>query len=159
MTKLKRIIITVALLLIVVTNALAAPPKPVASPSVKYDIDLAAMTVEELVALRSEIDQAIAAASGSDNSNTEAKEVTVPQGTYVIGVDIPAGTYTLEAGSIVAMTMVFETKDGVENLDGLINSYSISEGEPAGRVELKDGNAIQISLGSVVFKPYQGLGF
>lgn len=51
-------------------------------------IDLSGMTYEELVALKDQINLAIW-------NSQEWQEVTVPQGVWKVGEDIPAGTWTV----------------------------------------------------------------
>lgn len=114
-------------------------------------IDLSALSLDELIALRQEIDLLI---FGSD----AYKNVPVPAGDYVIGVDIPAGTYTLEAhGDSYAMITVYA--DANKDIMGMGACHSVGGGETVGKIEFKDGEVVEIQMGSIVFKTYAGLGF
>ena len=52
------------------------------------DVDLSGMSYDELVALKDQINMAIW-------ESEEWQEVTVPQGVWVVGEDIPAGKWTI----------------------------------------------------------------
>lgn len=108
------------------------------------DTDLSSMTFDELVALNSALLSEIM-------SRDEFKEVTVPAGDYVIGQDIPAGTYSLSlpSGSLASMITV----NSIEKFHSLTGSQGV------GKIELKDGDDISITAGPIVFAPYIGLGF
>lgn len=56
-------------------------------------IDLSGMTYDELVALKDHINLAIW-------NSQEWQEVTVPQGVWQVGVDIPAGTWTVKCADV-----------------------------------------------------------
>jgi len=81
------------------------------------------------------------------------KEVDVPQGLYIIGIDIPAGTYTITAAGEIAMVTLY-TSD-----DNLITMHSMYEGEAIGKIDLQFGQKIEITGSAVVFSTYKGLGF
>lgn len=108
------------------------------------DIDLSVMTFDELVSLNSALLAEIA-------SRDEFKEVTVPAGDYTIGKDIPAGTYSLSlpSGSFGSMITV----------NSLEKFHSLTGSQGVGKIELKDGDEISITAGSIVFAPFIGLGF
>lgn len=110
-------------------------------------IDIHSMSSEELTSLRTAINAELL-------SRGIEKEVTVPPGRYTVGVDVPAGVYTLNhSGALLSMVTTYTTK-------GLIDlSFNVSAAEPVGKLELADGQEIQILLESVIFKPYKGLGF
>lgn len=85
----------------------------------------------------------------------EAKEVTVPPGTYTIGADIPASVYSLSLkGGIISMITI-------KNADGSLNTmHAINASTPnIGKIDLKDGQIIEIVGEPVLFKPFEGLGF
>ena len=45
-------------------------------------------------------------------------------------------------------------------VNGFQDAYAVtSTDQNVGKVVLKDGDSVDISMGSVVFKPYVGLGF
>lgn len=61
-----------------------------ASVSALAEIDLTGMTYDELIALKDKINLAIW-------NSKEWQEVTVPQGEWIVGKDIPAGTWRVTA--------------------------------------------------------------
>lgn len=62
-------------------------------PCALADVDLSGMTFEELMELREQVNQALWASD-------DWQSVTVPQGVYLVGRDIPAGTWTVECADI-----------------------------------------------------------
>jgi len=134
------------------------------------DVDLTGMSYDELVSLKEKIDLALWAAE-------EWQEVTVPSGVYTVGVDIPVGKWTIKAvDGIYAFIKWGDVLDvsGVDidfsgNLYESESLYSTSykryeEGKDKTEVtyDLKDGQYIIVSDGTVVFSPFSGgpkLGF
>ena len=57
------------------------------------EVDLTGMTFEELVALKDQINLAIW-------NSEEWQEITVPQGRWIVGEDIPAGKWTVKCADI-----------------------------------------------------------
>lgn len=109
------------------------------------DVDLSGMSFDELVSLNGKLLKEIV-------SRPEFKEVTVPTGTYTVGEDIPAGTYSLGLASGTFGSMI--------KVNGFQDAYAVtSTDQNVGKIVLKDGDSVDISMGSVVFKPYVGLGF
>ena len=110
------------------------------------DYDFASMSVDELLAMRSAI-------------NTELltrgieREVTVPNGYYTIGVDIPAGTYTIRPVSYDVVNVY--AADG-EYLDNFCLNHDA--GEYIGKYTFVDQQVVNV-YGTVIFAPYTGLGF
>lgn len=84
---------------------------------------------------------------------TELKEVTVPAGKYTIGSDIPAGTYTLNTADYLSIVSIWDASGG------LVTMHTLSAQASVGKIELKNGQSIEINGSAVVFKPYAGLGF
>lgn len=130
------------------------------------DFDLSGLSYDELVALRDQINLAIW-------NSEDWQEVTVPQGIWEVGADIPAGKWTIRAAS-GAMCLI---KIGPELLDSgrdvraknseiLINQKSVLYKKDSSReewtIELREGEYVGISSGYAVFSPYAGkpsLGF
>lgn len=116
--------------------------------SAETALDLQGMSTDELVSLRNAINNELA------SRDFEEKEVSVPTGTYTIGVDIPAGTYTLsKTGAMPALVTTYTAAGDIDL------SYSVTASEPVGKLSLEEGQTIEISIESVVFAPYKGLGF
>lgn len=107
------------------------------------------MTYEELIQLRQLVDREIL-------SRPEWKQATVPAGIYKVGVDIPAGTYSIRLpknGGYEIFSVWGAEYEDYETDGGLIANESLSDDSPIfGRLELKAGNAIYIS-GPLVFAP------
>lgn len=113
--------------------------------AVLADVDLSSMSYDELVSLNSKLFAEII-------SRPEFKEVTVPTGTYNVGEDIPAGTYSLGLANGTFGSMI--------QINGFQGSYAVtSTDQTVGKVVLKEGDSVEISMGSIIFKPYVGLGF
>lgn len=74
----KRMIPLILAILLAITPALA-------------EIDLSSMTLDELIELHEQVQLALF---------EQAKSVTVPQGTWLVGKDIPAGTYLLRCADM-----------------------------------------------------------
>lgn len=128
---------TIALLLILVCVAATAAA----------DTDLSSMTFDELVALNKAVVMEIM-------TRPEWKEVTVPGGTWFVGKDIPAGTYSItpaKGGGYIEIT----DKSG----NSIVNQGIRNMENAIGKVELLDGYVVYIERGSVIFSPAIGLGF
>lgn len=109
------------------------------------DVDLGSMSYDELITLNGQLFKEIM-------SRPEFKEVTVPTGSYIVGSDIPSGTYSLGLASGTFGSMI--------RINDFQDAYSVTSSDPSvGKVTLKDGDSVDISMGSIVFKPYVGLGF
>lgn len=133
-------------------------------------IDLTGMSYDELVVLREQINLAIW-------ESEEWEEVTVPQGTWIVGEDIPSGHWTVEAypGSTtlikVGDTLQDNGKDVMSYTQRFFDAYIVSptyknykNGEDKTTIDFEflDGDYVQIKSGSAVFKPFSGkpdLGF
>lgn len=114
-------------------------------------IDLENMSTDSLVVLRDAINAELA------KRNFAEKEVLVNVGEYIIGVDIPAGVYTISLHENVQAMQSLLTVYSEKRTP--VTAYNIFPSDPIGRHELKEGQIIQILFGSVVFSPYKGLGF
>lgn len=135
-------------------------------------IDLSGMSYDELVALKDQINKAMW-------ESKEWQEVTVPQGVYEVGVDIPEGHWSIAAADKQSITVSWGTKLAASKVDieadwseGSIYEYEnlISETyayyEKGNKTEvdydLKTGQYIVVAYGDAVFTPYKGkpsLGF
>lgn len=140
-------------------------------------IDLSGMSYDELVALKDQINLAIW-------NSQEWQEVTVPQGVWQVGVDIPAGTWTVKCADVGRSNYGMRycyllwgeqlTSDGRKISQdgpwGLVYLYNPNhEAYEEGNLTeytltFKDGEYIVITPGfnKAVFTPYSGkpsLGF
>lgn len=107
---------------------------------------LSDMSIDELVTLRNEINAELM-------ERGYEKEVTVPAGTYIIGKDIPAGTYTIRHVSRSAMVTMYDENGRIGEF------HSVRENEIIGKMTMSNKQSVEISGGSVIFAPYVGLGF
>lgn len=114
-------------------------------PVVSMAEDLASMSYEDLIALSQRITSEIM-------SRPEWKEVEVPSGIWTVGVDIPAGVYSITP---VGSSANFACYD--ENGRLQINLLCLG-GKPIGKVELKEGWTVEPSK-PVIFAPPMALGF
>lgn len=136
------------------------------------EIDLTGLSFAELVELQGRLNLAIW-------NCQEWQEVTIPQGLWEVGVDIPAGHWTITAADGAWATVAWGDRlnrrnSGIDNTwNGsfyelvILTSPSFSgydEGSDRASVswQLKSGQFIEIDSGSAVFTPYTGkpsLGF
>lgn len=110
-------------------------------------IDLSALSFQQLAELQRQITAEII-------TRPEWKEVTVPGGTWIVGTDIPAGTYSISAGKGGGYLSV-RTASG-----SLVISQGIRDAANAiGKIELKNGYTVAIERGSLIFSPFVSLSF
>lgn len=135
--------------------------------SLAADFDLSGLSFDELVALKEQLNLAIW-------NSEEWQEVTVPQGVWVVGEDIPEGHWTISAADGASCgiswgTTLDESGDDIEDYidyESIVSpSYRYYEAN-SDRTQidyvLEAGQYIVISRGSAVFSPFSGkpsLGF
>lgn len=141
----------------------------IAAPSLA-EVDLSGMSFDELVALREQIDLAIW-------NCAEWQEVTVPQGVWKVGEDIPVGRWTIKAADGVWARVSYgsDLDDNQKEVDYRSDDYYSSQVHsktwrsfdpnsdiPQIDIDAKAGAYIVVENGNVVFSPYTGkpsLGF
>lgn len=153
----KKLIAILTIFVLLVSSALA-----VSEADKTIDLDL--MTFTELVALRNKINMAIW-------NSQEWEEVTVPEGIWEIGADIPAGKWTIEAHPKGQLTLTYgkELKEGGNKIDYFGTSGGLweiiygedhifhSEGESTSiTLNLDNGWYLEIDGCSATFTPYAG---
>jgi hypothetical protein len=111
--------------------------------------DLSSMSFDELMNLRNDLNAEIM-------SRPEWKEVTVPPGTWYVGEDIPAGTYSIKS-EFCGVTVWREAKDDYDN-NGLYYCEVVKKDSPCGKIKLDKGMVVEIN-GEVIFAPPMSLGF
>lgn len=109
--------------------------------------DLSALSFDELVALSQKVTAEIM-------GRPEWKEVTVPGGKWIVGEDIPVGTYSIHP----------TPKGGYVRIEDSNGKLIISQGirkedSSIGKIELLAGYIVEVENGSVIFAPPKGLGF
>lgn len=137
------------------------------APAAFAEWDLSGMSYDELVALKDQVQRTIW-------ESEKWEEVTVPQGIYQVGRQIPPGKWTVlckanGAGEIEVADSLRENGTKVtfppKASKTIYNPESrlYSEGDATEwTVELFDGEYVAISMSSLVFTPYNGapeLGF
>lgn len=131
-------------------------------------IDLSGMSFEELIALKEQINLAIW-------SCQEWQEVTVPEGIYIVGQDIPEGTWTIRAATDHFTVIKFGDTlepNGIEvaysKYYGKGEAYSKNsrlyiESDPLEfTFTAKKGDYVQVEYAPALFTPFTGkpdLGF
>ena len=153
----KSILVLILALLLLPVHALAS------------SVDLSGMSFDELVALKEQINLALW-------QTEEWQEVTVPQGVYTVGQDIPAGHWTItpakgQWGTIKWGDVLDESGRDLA-FGGSIYVYEILTCETNGTFsdgdrtqidfELKDGQFVIVDNCQMVFSPFSGkpdLGF
>ena len=105
------------------------------------EVDVKALSTEELIALRLSIVQELM-------DRGEMKSATVPTGEYIIGEDIPAGSYSVTTDQIL-VTLIIGDYDGM---------YVVTPDSPIGKITLKAGDKIQVTS-KVFLAKYAGLSF
>ena len=152
------------LLTIILILALAVPAAALADLP-----DISNLSYDELIQLKDSINLAIW-------NSQEWQEVTVPQGIWVVGEDIPAGTWTVKcaADSFSAITISDTLNEMGTDLEYSDYYHYESVTSPDSRIFEKDkditeytftvkaGDYIKIEYASVIFTPNTGkpsLGF
>lgn len=108
--------------------------------------DLSGLSFDDLLKLRQEITSEII-------SRPEWREVTVPEGEYIIGEDIPAGSYSIDGQGNSFVVDTYKNKERKGH-----NYFVVARGEIIGKIELSEGMLIILSE-KCVFAPPKGLDF
>ena len=130
----KKLITLLLVLLMTASTAVAAP-------------DLSGYSLAELLELRSLI---------NDELHDRGAVITfrAPVGVYTVGVDFPAGTYTIECGGTYGC--MIKVKNPGERLP-VFSETAYTDGQPIGKVEMKNGQTVEVLVESAVFTTYTGL--
>ena len=134
-------------------------------------IDLSALSFDELIQLREQIAKEL-------TTRPEWKEVTVTQGVWEVGVDIPAGHWSISAANSASSKVIIGTALDSTGRDidtrrsdfyfwKRLRSTAYRYFDPVSDIEsidfeLKNGMLVIVEDGPVVFTPYIGkpsLGF
>ena len=109
--------------------------------------NLSGYTYDQLVALQHYITQEIM-------SRPEWKEVEVPSGIWIVGKDIPVGTYSIHPTARGAFLRVYTDKNKM-----IANQGIRTESQAVGKIVLLEGYQVDVSDGSLIFSPPISLGF
>ena len=136
------------------------------APAAFAEWDLSGLTFDELVALKDQINRAMW-------DSADWQEVTVPQGVWQVGADIPAGKWTIKpvpwGHSYIRIGN--ELKDAGTDVKGIASEtvndpdyeyYDAVKDKTEWTVDLSAGQYVVINYGDVIFTPYAGkpsLGF
>lgn len=112
--------------------------------------DLSSLSYDQLVELRDQISAEIV-------SRPEWKEVEVPLGQWVVGKDIPAGTYRIYAPKQALINVWKVAPEDYSNGGLLVNQIIRAESE-FGRLVLEEGWVFTTTK-TVIFTPPASLGF
>ena len=104
------------------------------------------LSFDELLELRTELEAEII-------SRPEWKEVTVPSGTWIVGEDIPVGSYSIHPTSKGAYFRL--KRNGWTEISQGIRK----ENAAFGKIILQKNDVVEIEDGSLIFAPPEGLGF
>lgn len=137
------------------------------APAAFAEWDLSGLSFDELVALKDQINLALW-------NSADWQEVTVPQGVWQVGADIPAGKWTVkpEPEGQTYIKVSDKLEEGGADIRPTITGkllraedwykFDPATDVPSMDVELKDGMYVSFEYGPAVFTPYAGkpsLGF
>ncbi|MBR3927755.1 MAG: hypothetical protein IKJ65_01985 [Clostridia bacterium] len=114
------------------------------------ELDFSKFTNEELIYLRNQINKELL-------ERGVEKEVVVPMGRYIVGIDIPAGTYTVRPYTSYGTFHLYVDEKAKYPFIGEV--MAVRDNEYIGKVIFENGNVVELEGTSFVFSPYQGLGF
>lgn len=147
-----------------VAEEAVAEPAPVASAPAE-SINLSGMSFAELVELQNNVNIALW-------NSDEWQEVTVPEGVWAVGEDIPAGKWTIKAPAKSYITICWcdkldqfgatTTKAKLWELYSLTGKQrsSYEDGDTTEiTLNLKEGQYVEVREGSAIFTPYAGNSF
>lgn len=86
-------------------------------------------------------------------SRPEWKETTVPSGTWIVGIDIPSREYSISPTQRGGYLRI--TRGG----KALITQGIRKEEDAFWKYELKEGDVVEVTSGSLIFAPPRGLDF
>ena len=79
--------------------------------------------------------------------------VTVPQGVYIVGIDLPAGRYTVTLANPESSAAVIINSDSGDGA-----AYALFDTDAA-NIWVSDGDQIEVDVSTVKIAPYMGLGW
>ena len=131
-------LITVILILALLLPAAALADLP----------DISGLSPDELLELNHKIQMALFSEKLVDG-------ITVEQGKYIVGEDIPAGTYRIEITGIGGFYDLYDKQDGKKISAGLTGSTYHIDG--IGKLILEEGNYLCFTNSTFIFYPYTGV--
>lgn len=114
-------------------------------------VDLSYLSFAQLLQMQQIINEEIV-------RRPEWKKTTVPVGVWTVGVDIPAGSYSISALDGESSHIGIKTGTGI--LDSTIILQTInSESSAIGKVDLQAGYVVTVEWNALVFSPALAIGF
>ena len=110
--------------------------------------EMSDLTLEELFTIRDQINQEIL--------SREQKEFKVPSGVWVIGEEIPAGSYSIASPLHFGTVTVYRSQE--KGFSNLVGEFAVYQDDPLGKVTLENGWVVILSQ-SMVFAPPKGIEF
>lgn len=110
--------------------------------------DISGLSSDELIELSHEIQLMLF-------SEKLVQGITVEQGKYIVGEDIPAGTYRIEITGTGGYYDLYDRQGGAIIASGLTGkTYSVYG---IGKLVLEDGNYLCFTNSTFIFYPYTGV--
>ena len=101
------------------------------------------------IATKAALDEALKSSNGYTS-------FTLSQGTYTVGKDISAGTYTVSSMMLSAFGLFHGDPSDESNLDIM---YSVTMNEAIGKIELTEGTIVSMSGMDVTVTTYTGIAY
>lgn len=114
-----------------------------------WQAKLADYSLEEL--------QAMAAAYDAEIIRRTKESFEVPTGTYIVGEDLPAGTYSVDYVNNSGILGLYDSQRALDTDDPYFFEI-VSKSERIGKVTLKAGDILTVDA-TVSFSLYKGLGW
>ena len=119
-------------------------------------ITLSSFSVSQIESSLPEVQKEVSLSAPT--SNTQVDGLVVAPGKYMIGSDIPAGTYRVvckDASSMSTFSLFDNEKSIFPSFETILNE--LFGNAEIGKIELKTGNRLEIAEGSVTLYVYDGL--
>ena len=112
--------------------------------------DIKSLSDDELLALEAAIKE-------EKIERKLVKSAQVGAGSYIVGQDIPVGSYTITDDGKYSMNIfVYNDKDAQERDSRIVNLVLWANGEKTGKIELSEGNILEIN-GPIVLTVFDGI--
>ena len=115
----------------------------VSSAALAESVDLSGLSFDDLLNLQQRVNAALWASD-------EWISASVPIGLYEIGVDIPAGHWTVDAGDNYLLIKIYRSLKSASAGEDWIDSYGADPGQTAS-VYCAEGQALQVVFGPARF--------
>ncbi len=112
--------------------------------------DIKSLSDDELLALEAAIKE-------EKIERKLVKSAQVGAGSYIVGQDIPVGSYTITDDGKYSMNIfVYNDKDAQERDSRIVNLVLWANGEKTGKIELSEGNILEIN-GPIILTVFDGI--